>query len=267
MAIPIEMIQTDNMCMRFFRFGSGAKALVILPGLSVKSVMKSAVAIANQYAVFEEEYTSFIFERREVLPQAYSIEDMAEDTAAAIQALGLQEVCLFGASQGGMIAMLLAAKHPELVKKMILGSTAARVSAAGFATIEEWIAFAEQKDAAGLYESFCKKIYPTAFYEKYRSLFLATSETVTEEELARFITLAKTIEGFDCTKELADIRCPVLVIGSEDDAVLGSAPTIAIYNALRSGTQAQYYLYSDKGHDAYDTAPDYQQRMFEFFES
>ena len=49
------------------------------------------------------------------LPVPYNLVDMAEDTARLIDALGLKNVYVVGASMGGMIAQILAAKHPDKV--------------------------------------------------------------------------------------------------------------------------------------------------------
>ena len=51
-----------------------------------------------------DDFTIYLFDRRNELPDSYSIYDMAKDTASAIKALGLKDICLFGASQGGQTA-------------------------------------------------------------------------------------------------------------------------------------------------------------------
>ncbi|BCW35085.1 alpha/beta hydrolase [Arthrobacter sp. StoSoilA2] len=52
-----------------------------------------------------------------------TIEEMAEDAATFIKALGHQKVDLFGFSLGGMIAQALVLKYPELVRKLVLAGT------------------------------------------------------------------------------------------------------------------------------------------------
>ncbi|MFJ5955347.1 alpha/beta fold hydrolase [Paenarthrobacter sp. NPDC092416] len=52
-----------------------------------------------------------------------TIEEMAEDAASFIRALGYQKVDLFGFSLGGMIAQALVLKYPELVRKLVLAGT------------------------------------------------------------------------------------------------------------------------------------------------
>lgn len=56
----------------------------------------------------------------------YSIEDVADEVAGAMTALGLSAVPVFGYSMGGMVAQSLAKRHPMMVTKLILGGTAAR---------------------------------------------------------------------------------------------------------------------------------------------
>ena len=108
-------------------FGKGRRNFVILPGLSVKSVMLSAQAVEDAYKVFADEYRVWLFDRRRNMPETYSISEMAEDTAVVMEYLGLEGAYVFGASQGGMIAQVLAMEHPELVRKLVIGSSAARV--------------------------------------------------------------------------------------------------------------------------------------------
>ncbi|MFO0573384.1 MAG: alpha/beta hydrolase [Polyangia bacterium] len=45
----------------------------------------------------------------------YRLDDMADDTAALIEALGLKRAHIVGASMGGMIAQLCALRHPQRV--------------------------------------------------------------------------------------------------------------------------------------------------------
>ncbi|WP_347453710.1 esterase EstB [Acinetobacter thermotolerans] len=48
----------------------------------------------------------------------YTLYDMADDVSLLIDCMGLDEVYVLGASMGGMIAQILAARYPEKVKKL-----------------------------------------------------------------------------------------------------------------------------------------------------
>ena len=264
--IPIERVECRDFAMEFFRFGTGARTLVILPGLSVQSVMGSAEAVAQAYDALAQDYTIYLFDRRETLPDVYSVEEMARDTAEAMKALGLKDTYLFGASQGGMMALVIAIEYPELVKKLVLGSTSAHVLPEQFRSIERWIALAEANDPVGLYLSFGEKIYPPAVFRQFREALIAAGKTVTAEELRRFVILAKGIEGFDVSNRVVEIRCPVLAIGVLEDAVLDSDATMEIAEKLDLKPDFRLYLYTGYGHAAFDTAPDYRERIKRFFE-
>jgi pimeloyl-ACP methyl ester carboxylesterase len=49
------------------------------------------------------------------LPSKYSLEDLAMDTVGLLDALDIQAAHIVGASMGGMIAQILAARHPSRV--------------------------------------------------------------------------------------------------------------------------------------------------------
>lgn len=267
MSIQIETVRTDAFSMRYFRFGRGEKTLVILPGLSIQSVMGAADAVAAAYQSLEERYTIYVFDRRAELPSPYTVHDMARDTAEAFAALGLRKVCLFGASQGGMIALVLAIEHPELVRKMILGSSSAHVQPAQYRVIEDWVRLAKAGDREGLYLAFGREVYPPEIFEQYRDTMIAAAATVTDAELSRFITLAEGIKDFNVADELDRIQCPVLALGVYEDAVLDSDATMEIAEKLDDRPDFRLYLYVGYGHAAFDTAPDYRQRILSFFES
>ncbi|MBO7093373.1 MAG: alpha/beta fold hydrolase, partial [Spirochaetia bacterium] len=134
----------------YFKFGKGSRALVMLPGLSVKSVLIMSDIVEHDYKLFADEYTVYLFDRRKDVPPVYTVADMARDTAEKMKELGIKDACLIGASQGGMMAMLIAAWYPELVHKMVLGSTAAKITDLGNSVIGGWISMAEKKDGEAL---------------------------------------------------------------------------------------------------------------------
>lgn len=262
--IEIQRIETKDFVTEYFKFGRGDKALVILPGASVKSVMESADLVADAYDSLTDAFTVYVLDIRRDLPTAYSIGELARDAVEVIRAIGLKKVSLFGVSHGGMIAMEIAIKEPELVEKLVLGSTSARVTDEQFKTIERWIEKAREKKAEALLLAFGESIYPDDIFEASREQITELAKTVTEDEMERFITLAETIKGFDVLDELKDIKCPILFIGDTSDCVFGPNVSKKIIEELKDKPGFQSYMYDRYGHSPYDFAPDYKDRLLAF---
>lgn len=53
----------------------------------------------------------------------FSFAQMADDTAALLQQIGVTEADVLGFSAGGVVAMELAIRHPRLVRRLILASS------------------------------------------------------------------------------------------------------------------------------------------------
>ncbi len=261
MAIRIETVPAAAFQMRFFRFGKPhARPLVLLPGLSIKPVADSADAVAAAYADLAQHCEVFVFERRDDLPAVYDIRDMAADTAAALDLLGIRGAVVMGVSQGGMIAQCLALTRPELVGALVLCSTAAAVKGKGERVLQTWIDLAESGNATALMRSFAETIYTDAFYARYKTAFDRLAQTVTPAELERFVRLAKGTPGFNVEGKLSAVRCPALVLGARGDRVFGAAPSEELAKALG----AKLVIYEDYGHAVYDEAPDLHSHILAF---
>ena len=261
--LRIDTLHTGAFSMDYCRFGRGGDALVILPGIGVQRVMASAKAVASAYRALAEEFTVYVLERRNALPPAFTVEDMANDAAEAIEALRLGPVCLFGASQGGMMALRIAIERPELVRRLAVGSTSARVTDARYRSVfEGWARLGKAGDAAALYPAFGEAIYPARMFRMLRPLLLDTAKAVTEEDMRRFVTMTEGLKGFDVSEGLGRIACPTLVLGAADDRVLGGEASEEIAARVRG---AELHMYEGYGHAAYDLAPDYKARLLGFF--
>ena len=265
MTAQVATVTTQHFSMDYCKFGQGAETLVVIPGLSAQSVMPMAELMANAYKLLSDDYTIYVFDRKKgTLNIPYTIKNMAEDTVEAIKELGLSNVCIFGASQGGMIAMEIALGHPGLVKKLLLGSTSSHISEEGFSVFDNWIRLAKERNGEGLYMNFGEKVYPEDVFETIKTGFIQISKTVTEEDFSRFIVLAESLRNFNITEELPKITCPTLVIGSKTDNVLGGQASEIIAANLTGSPDCELYMYDGYGHAAYDCAPDYTERLLKF---
>ena len=267
MSVQLDTVKTKQFVMDYCRFGCGKGTIVIIPGLSVQSVMPAAEDIAKAYDILTDDYTLYVFDRRKDQPKNYSIAGMARDTASAMKSLGIEKASIFGASQGGMIAMSMAIMYPDLVEKLVLASTSSSVTEKGFKTVEKWVGLAKSGDAEALYQAFGKAIYPEAVYNQSKDLLSQAAKTVTNEDLDRFIIMAQAIRGFDITDELYKIKCPVLIIGSSDDAVLGCEASKLIKENLKNSSCCKMHMYDGYGHAVYDLASDFHKRVYDFLKN
>ena len=240
----------------YIRFGTGKKNVVMVAGMSMTGLAGLGETVSEMYRDYAEEYTVYVFDRLRVLPDDASVRGMAQDTAEAMRALGIEKADVIGASQGGMIALYLAIDHPELVHALIPCSSCCYQNEVGKETFSVWSALADQMDGNGIYRDFFARVF-TVPNEEALALCL---DTGTAEQCRRFGILARACYNFDCRDELSGVRCPVLVLGSARDRVLGSASSPDL--AERLGCEC--FIYQDYGHAVCDEAPDFRQRMLDF---
>ncbi len=247
--------------MDYFSFGTGKRAFIMLPGLSLRSVLLSADAVAAAYADFGKDYTVYLFDLPKELPADCSVAYLGDCVASAMKELGLEAAVVFGCSLGGMMAQYLAVNYPGLVHKAVFASTYSRPNESGAAALAEWRDLALSGDKVSLNRSFAQKVYSPEFYELYRDVFAAMENDGTEEELQRFALVADAIIGFDIYDELDKISCPVLVIGAWGDNILLGESSVEIAEKIGS----PLYMYEGYSHAVYDEAPDYKARLLSFF--
>lgn len=252
---------TDNFTMDYIKIGTGKRNFVMIPGLSTGPVTPNEPVLAEQYAEFTEEFTMYLFDRRNELPDDYSMEDIADDTVKVIRQLGLENICLYGTSQGGQIVQIIAGKYPELVEKLILGATASKPNETGIKAVEKWIKLAREGKGKELNEAAIIDVFSPEFFKTNYEFFKPFMVPMSDEAMKRFITLATPILTFDYYDSLDNIKCETLVIGSEGDRVFTAEPSREIAEKLG----CQIYIYGKEyGHCVYDETPDCPKRILDF---
>lgn len=251
------------MTMRYVKLGNGDKTLVVVPGLTVGYVTDNASALQDAFSSFAEEYTIYIFDIRDDVPADYDITRMSEDLADKITEMGLKAVCLYGCSMGGIESMYIAGKHPELVHKVVIASSACRSNDNSNAVIGKWTELAIANDKHELGENMGKLIYSDAFYEANMDALIAWVEHQSDDMISRFANTAKAVIDFDVSEEAASIQCPILVLGSCGDRVMTGQASEEIAQI----TGGELYLYgTDYPHAVYDEAADFRDRVKAFFD-
>ena len=258
----MSLLKLSNCEMQYEKFGQGDKIFVCLPGLSLKSLDAYADAVKSAFSLFYEDYTFYIFDRKAEPTPDYTVYDMADDTAEAMKKLGLKQCCVFGASQGGMIAQCIAIRYPRLVSKLALGSSCCRMNELFENTVRQWGSLASKRDSHALNHDFIYRVYSEKTLEKFGEYLVAQAPHCTDSELQRFERLDMASIGFDVYNEIKNIKCPVFVLGAKQDKVIGVRGSYEIAEQ----TNAELYVYENYGHAVYDEAPDYRQRLKDFFD-
>ena len=259
--ITVEKMTVSGREMSYFRFGEGTTPFVILPGMSLKPIVNSAAAIAGAYRAYKNEFSCVVFDYRQPAGDNATPREFAADIAAALDALGMKNARVFGASLGGMVAQWLAIDRPDLVGKLVLGSTTAKTPDVGKAAMHEWASLAEKRDVVALNRSVWARLYTEEYLARFADAFAFLEKDGTDAECARFVQLSQAVCAMDAAAELHKIACPTLVLAAERDTIFPPECSKAIAEAVG----AEYYLYEGYCHSVFDEAPDYKDRLMAFF--
>ena len=242
-------------------FGSGSRDLIMIQGLNLRPVKGAGLPLAISYKIFAKDYRVWVFDRRDPIPEGFSVKDFADDIAQNMHSLGIQKADVFGVSQGGMIAQYLALDHPELVNSMALAVTLSRSNPTVEAVIARWIKLAEQNDYRTLVGDQMQKLYSDEYIKRYSRLFSIVMKTQKFIPPERFIKLAKSCVSCDTYDRLPEIKCPVLLLGGAQDKIVTARGTEEIAEKLG----CPVYMYPEFGHSAYEEAKDFNTRVLDFF--
>lgn len=248
--------------MEYIRFGSGAKTLVMLPGLGdgLRTMKGTALPMALMYRSLAKDYTVYAFSRLSRLPEGYTTRDMARDQVKAMDALGIDKADYLGVSMGGMICQHLAADYPERVGKLVLVVTAARPNPILTESVQEWIAQAKAGDHAALMDSNLRKIYSDDYYRKNKWMIPFVGKLTKPKSYNRFFVQANACLTHNCYERLADIPSPVLVIGGGRDKTLGEASS----EIAAQIPGAELKIYERWGHGLYEEEKTFLSTVLEF---
>jgi pimeloyl-ACP methyl ester carboxylesterase len=165
--------------------------------------------------------------RRRVGPEQYTLSDMSEDTAGLIRELGIAPAHLVGASMGGMIAQVLAAEHPELVRSLtsIMSTTGSRWHGQPALSVYKYLLRPPPRDREGYVERAAEVfglVGSTGFPrdESYIRERAARSYDRGYDVRAGGRQFGAIIASADRTRQLQSIRAPTLVIHGTVDKMI-----------------------------------------------
>jgi pimeloyl-ACP methyl ester carboxylesterase len=181
-----------------------------------------------------------------------TIQAMADDAVTFIRALGLTQVDLLGFSMGGMIAQVIAANDPQLVRKMIIAGT----GPAGGEGIKNVTRLSHLDTIRGLLTFQDPKQFlfftRTPNGRRAGKEFLARLKERTQNRdkaisVRSYGAQLKAIHrwGLAQPADLSVIRQPVLVANGETDRMV---PTKNSTDLARRLPDSELVIYPDAGH-------------------
>ncbi|MDG2028261.1 MAG: alpha/beta hydrolase [Acidimicrobiales bacterium] len=189
--------------------------------------------------------------RRPLKGVGYTVEDMAADAAALLEALGIESAHIVGVSMGGMITQAMAINHPSKVKSIcsIMSNTGDRKN-------------------GGIAFSLMRKLgrRPEPTLDNFVDLSVTTFEAISGEhfddethrkQAHEGMTRSFTPEGVarqtaaiggspNRTKRLRNVTVPALVIHGLQDPLVKPTGGIATAQAIPG---SRLLMFGDMGHD------------------
>jgi pimeloyl-ACP methyl ester carboxylesterase len=196
-------------------------------------------------------------------PREYSLADMGDDAAEFIKAIGYGRAHVFGTSLGGHIAQVLAARHPDCVDRLILGST--WLAGHGLMAVNPRVA--EQmsvwradigRHAPDIASKFFSEDYLRAYPERIEMFRVSRRTAEQNNRRARLLGVPYPIGH-------GEISLPALLLMGEQDGLIPNAATLAVAEIL---LEPRVQVIPGVGHIASIEAPaELAQRVIAFLES
>jgi 3-oxoadipate enol-lactonase len=158
----------------------------------------------------------------------FTLEGSADDAALVLGNAGQRAAGVIGVSMGGLIACLLAARHPGVVGRLVVASCGARLTPSHARVLRFFeLAFTRlaPEEAAQAFMAFA---FASAFADRYPGFVDQAARLWTldpEDRPGALDQLAHLKAGWDLRPQLAGIACPTLVLAGELDPLAPAAST------------------------------------------
>ncbi len=174
-------------------------------------------------------------------PGPYSIEALTEDVRGLLDQLGVRETHFVGLSMGGMIGQTLALRHPELVSSLVLCDTSSRFAL----DVGERVKIVESGGLEPMVGPTLKRFLSEAFIARAPDVAGKVAAMIRGTPVPGYLGCCHAVSKLDITASLARIRCPVLVVVGENDAVTPVSMAREIQAAI---AHAQLAVIPDAAH-------------------
>ncbi len=158
-------------------------------------------------------------------PDGYSMETLADDVDGLLRVLDVPSVHLVGHSMGGLIAQLVALRHPARVKSLVLAATSVRAPRMAHVGLYLWADVLEKLGVESFIDLMIAQNYTHGYVENnYRYILMLRQllvkrmmEVPIDVETLRH--MIRAILDLDTEPDLDRIGMPALVVVGDQDIV------------------------------------------------
>ncbi len=257
-------VETSSFIVDYVSFGRGDFPLVIIPGLAdgLQTVKGMGALLALFYRRFAKDFRVYIFSRKRILEEGYTTLEMAQDLMGALKEVERGPFRVLGISQGGMIAQHLALLYPQDIEKLVLAVSSSKANPILVESIERWIGMAQRDEFKELLIDTFEKTYTPKRLRRYRLFSPFLEMIVKRENKERFLIQAEACLTHDAYQQLDKIGCPTLIIGAEEDKVLGVEASREMAQRIE---ESELKIYLGYGHGLYEEERGFNQEVLKFF--
>jgi pimeloyl-ACP methyl ester carboxylesterase len=162
----------------------------------------------------------------------YTIPIMADDAAGLLRYLGIRQAYVFGVSMGGMIAQELVLRHPQMVRRLVLGCTSCGGPQASLASLEVLAKLIHPSDMS--LEEAVRRQWRVMFSPKFLETQQDFLEMLTQRALLypapphTSLRHFMALQRFNTYGRLGMITVPTLVITGADDIIVPPANSLLL---------------------------------------
>ena len=152
-------------------------------------------------------------------PRPYSLEQMADDAVAVLDAEGVERAHVVGASMGGVLAQILAVRYPDRVRSLVLACTACQHHEWRRELLQEWADDVRAGGMGGLGSDGLRWLVGPRLHRRFGAWLNLMARILLQAQPENFAAqVAAILEAPDELRfELVHVDAPALVItGSQD---------------------------------------------------
>jgi len=147
----------------------------------------------------------------------YTLEQLADDAQALLQALGIASTHWVGLSMGGMIGQTLALQTPRLLASLALCDTSSRIPRDMGPAWDDRIRIAETQGMEPLVEPTLARWFTAPFRERRKDVVDRVAGMIRATPPPGYAGCCHAIKTLDLTDRIGAIEIPTVIIVGEDD--------------------------------------------------